>query len=279
MNTGRSATKIFFTALVAVVVLIIFVYCILFFQVRSLENDSLYQPVGAYQMDIAALGVEEKFISSETGESINVAQKIVESDYIILFFHGNAGNVTYHTQYIDLFDSLEYSFVMIDYPGYGKSSGTPNQENVTAAARAAYDYVIEQTSFTSEQIILFGHSLGGAVAVDLAAEVEEAGLIVMSSFTSTHEVARDRYPSWLLNPRFFLKNKYQSIDLIVQSQSPVLLIHGDADTVLLPEYSQALFQAAAEPKELYIIEGAGHSDGIQVAGERVFAERIQAFIE
>jgi hypothetical protein len=128
------------------------------------------------------------------------------SQRVLLFFHGNAGNISHRGESIAIFHRLGLSVLIIDYRGYGRSEGTPSEDGLYRDARAAWRWITEEQGLPAEQIVLFGRSLGGAVAANLAAEVQPGGLILESSFSSARDAARVIFP--LLSRVSFLRHAY-----------------------------------------------------------------------
>jgi uncharacterized protein len=163
----------------------------------------------------------------------------------------------------------------LDYRGYGKSEGSPDEAGVYRDADAAYLYLVEGRKFAPKDVYLYGHSLGGAVAVNLASRRACGGLIVESSFTSIPDMARHIYRVPLA--RYLPRSRFNSESAIAQVGAPVLIIHGTRDPVVPFEMGRRLFEAAREPKEFLPVEGAEHDDPYIVGGEAYF-RRINAFV-
>lgn len=176
----------------------------------------------------------------------------------LLFFHGNAGNVSHRLESIAIFHQLGLNQLIIDYRGYGQSSGAPSEQGFYLDAQAAWQHLNVKRTIPSEQIIVFGRSLGGAVAVWLAQQEQPGGLIVESSFTSVPDRAAELYP-WL-PVRWLAKNRYHSQQRIAQVKAPILIIHSQEDSIIPYHHGQALFAAANEPKEFLQIQG-DHNGG------------------
>ncbi|MEK6409984.1 MAG: alpha/beta hydrolase [Acidobacteriota bacterium] len=199
----------------------------------------------------------------------------VESKMVLLWFHGNAGNLSYRYEMIRAMMELPVQVFIIDYRGYGKSEGKPTEQGLYLDARAAWDYLINERRVAPEQVIIFGKSLGGAPAIDLASQVAPAGLIVQSSFTSAGDVAAAVMP---FLPRVLLHTKMDSLSKIDRVRCPKLFIHSRADEVIPYELGRRLFEAAPEPKEFYEVMGAPHNSTYEVGGKPYF-EALRGFIE
>jgi uncharacterized protein len=197
----------------------------------------------------------------------------------LLYFHGNGANIGANVELAGRFRRMGLSVLLFDYRGYGKSqSRFPNESRVYEDAEAAWQYLVEQRGISPENIVLFGHSMGGAIALDLAIRhPNAAGIIVQSSFTSIREMA-DFVPYYRIFPLgLLLTQSFDSRQKIERLQMPVLLIHGTADRMVPAQMSEALYAAAPQPKTLWMVPGAGHNDVSNVAGMN-YEQVVQPFI-
>jgi hypothetical protein len=194
---------------------------------------------------------------------------------VLLWFHGNAENIGYDLVHLQALAEMGVNILAVDYRGYGRSEGQPDEAGVYRDADAAYDYLINQHHFRAEDIFIYGHSLGGAVAINLASRRPCGGLIVQSSFTSARAMARRILIIPLID--WVVKSRFDSVEKIRRVHAPVLIVHGTRDEVVPFEMGQQLFRAAPEPKRFYPIEGAGHNDLMEVGSEDYLA-RLQSFI-
>jgi fermentation-respiration switch protein FrsA (DUF1100 family) len=186
------------------------------------------------------------------------------AEMVLLFFHGNAGNITHRYDMIQWLMVLPVNVFIIDYRGYGKSRGNPSEKGLYLDAQAAWNYLVSQRRIPPERVILFGESLGGAVAIDLATRVRPTGLIVQSSFTSIPDMAKVIFP---FLPRFLVRTKMNSIGKISKVDCPKLFIHSPPDEVVPYKFGRRLFEAATEPKQFYEVPGASHNDTYLVGGQ------------
>lgn len=178
--------------------------------------------------------------------------------YTILYHHGNASDLGDILWVLQKLRDLGFAVFSYDYPGYGKSAGSPSERGLYAAADTAYRHLTETLNIAPHNIIAYGHSLGGAVAVDLASRQLLAGLIVEGSFVTAFRVAT----RWAISPF----DKFRSVHKIKTVRCPILILHGRQDDVIRLWHGQQLFASAPEPKRAAWIEGAGHNDLIAVAG-------------
>ncbi|MEL6470732.1 MAG: alpha/beta fold hydrolase [Cyanobacteria bacterium J06623_4] len=199
----------------------------------------------------------------------------------VLYLHGNGSNIGDLAERALLLHRLGCSVLLIDYRGYGLSSGPfPNEQRVYEDAKAAWQYLRQVQQVPGERLILYGRSIGGAIAIQLASEhPEAAGLVVEATFTSMRAmVQQDSQWLWLPVDRL-LTQRFESLEKVRSLQMPLLLMHGTADRVVPAEMSQALYDAAAtEDKTLLWVEGADHNNLPLVAGDR-YSQAVGAFIE
>jgi hypothetical protein len=195
-------------------------------------------------------------------------------EMVLLFFHGNAGNITHRTDMILSLIGLLVEVFIVDYRGYGKSKGRPSEAGLYRDARAAWDYLLTRRHIHPERIVIFGKSLGGAVAIDLATQVVPAGLIIQSSFTSVPDMAKQMIP---FLPRFLIRTKMDSINKISRVHCPKLFIHSPADEIVPYAYGRRLFEAASAPKQFYEVPGAPHNETYRIGG-LTYLKVLQRFI-
>ena len=181
----------------------------------------------------------------------------------VLFVHGNAGNIADRAPHAELLADAGFDVLVFDPRGYGRSSGRPSERGTYVDARAALAELLRRPGVRAERVILFGESLGGAIALDLALSAPAAGLILQSTFTSVRDMARVHYP---LIPRAAVPDAYPSLRRIGGLRAPLLCLHGDRDEVVPVLYGEALFDAAPEPKELHVFPGVAHNDMLARAG-------------
>lgn len=191
---------------------------------------------------------------------------------VLLYLHGNGENIGANLEHAHRFHQLGFSVLLIDYRGYGRSEGKfPTEAQVYQDAQVAWDYLVQQRGIKPQHIFLYGHSLGGAIAIDLAVRnPEAAGLIVESSFTSLLDMVDHQGVYSLFPADLLLSQRFDSLSKIESLQMPLLLIHGTDDQIIPPRMSQVLFDAAIVPKKLFIVPYADHNNVGSVSGEQYF---------
>jgi pimeloyl-ACP methyl ester carboxylesterase len=194
---------------------------------------------------------------------------------VLLWCHGNAGDITSRYEHIDFMISIPVNILIFDYRGYGKSEGIISENGLYRDTRAAWDYLIGEKEIPSRRIILFGESLGGAMAIELATQVHPAGLIVQSTFTSVPDMAKVLYP---FIPAWIVRTQMNSISRIPLITCPKMIIHSPADEVVPYRLGKELFDAAPPPREFYEIPDAGHNETWLVGGHEYLA-KISRFID
>ncbi|MEE8138123.1 MAG: alpha/beta hydrolase [Thermoanaerobaculia bacterium] len=192
----------------------------------------------------------------------------------VLYCHGNTGSIAQRIGIFRMLRRLRVNLLAFDYRGYGRSAGSPSEAGLYLDVRAAYDHLVGVLDQPPETVLLFGHSLGGAVAIDCALERQAAGLVVQSSFTHIRDAARAVLPAWPLH--LVARPQFRSIDKVGRLELPKLFIHGEGDETVPFALGQLLFEAAAEPKEFYAVPHAGHKDVHRHGGLR-YLYRLSRF--
>lgn len=208
----------------------------------------------------AGLGQEEVYFQAADGTRLHGWH--VPHDQpraVMLFCHGNAGNVTHRADSLRaLHNGVGVAVFVFDYRGYGRSAGRPSEEGIIADARAARAWLAQRAAVPEQEIVVLGESLGGAVAVHLAAEDGAGALVLESTFTSVADMGAELYP-WL-PVRYLIRTRLDSLSKIAKYHGPVLISHGDCDTIVPFAHAQRLFRAANEPKEFVAMTGCDHND-------------------
>lgn len=197
-----------------------------------------------------------------------------QSRGVLLFFHGNAGNISHRFDSLKIFNELGLATLILDYRGYGRSQGRPSEEGTYHDANAAWRYLTEQRRIAGEDIVFFGRSLGAAIAAYLAAKHTPGALIIESAFTSIPDIAAEVYP--FLPARWLARFHYNTKAHLRSVSCPVLVVHSRDDDIIPFAHGRRLFTAANEPKQFLEIRG-GHNDGIFVSRQS-YVDGLDAFL-
>lgn len=198
-----------------------------------------------------------------------------DAEATLLFFHGNAGNISHRLDSISIFYDLGLSVFIIDYRGYGNSDGRPSEDGTYRDAMAAWDYLVGERRRRPDEIIVFGRSLGGAVAASLAATVTPAAVILESTFTSMKELGKHHYP---FLPVSRISRVHYPVDRYISSfKCPVLIIHSPQDEVVPFGLGRRLFEHAPEPKMFLSISG-DHNNGFLLSRD-AYVKGIRQFFQ
>jgi fermentation-respiration switch protein FrsA (DUF1100 family) len=244
-----------------------------------LEKHLIYFPMRAHDATPVGLGLahEELALRTEDGVRLHGWFLPVEGSRLsLLVCHGNAGNVSHRLDRALLLQSrLKLDVLLFDYRGYGASEGSPDEEGTYRDARAAYRWLVAR-GIGPERVVLFGESLGSAVALQVAVEVEARALVLESPFASIPEMARAVYPFLPVWP--FVRTRYDNVAKVGRLRMPLLVLHGDRDEVVPFTQGRRVFDAAPEPKTFFAIPGASHNDTYLVGGE-AYWQALRAFLE
>jgi fermentation-respiration switch protein FrsA (DUF1100 family) len=186
----------------------------------------------------------------------------------LLFLHGNAGNISHRLDSVMLFHQLGLDVLIIDYRGYGRSEGAPTERGTYLDAQAAWNHLAGERGVDPGRIVVFGRSLGGAVAAWLASVNDPAAVIIESSFTSAPDIAQRLYP--FLPARLLSRLKYPTRDFVARLSCPVLIVHSRDDELIPFAMGRALYEAAPAPRELLEISG-DHNSGFLLSRDRYLA--------
>ncbi len=271
-ETMNNVLSIIFLAAAAYVVILLALF---FLQPKLIYFPDMPSRALGPGPDSIGLAYENIHISTEDG--IRLHGWFVPSPSprgVVLFFHGNAGNISHRLDSLNIFHELGFSTLIFDYRGYGESGGKISESGTYRDAEAAWRYLIEQRGITASEIVLFGRSLGAAVAAYLASHRNPAALVVESGFVSVPEMAARLYP-WL-PVRYLARILYPTGNYLSAASCPVLIAHSRDDEIIPYEQAEALFELAAEPKQLLTFHG-GHNEGFLASGRR-YRDGIDAFL-
>lgn len=199
----------------------------------------------------------EFFYRTEDGQSINGLFFTGSGSDVVLYFHGNAGDLSGWQFVAEDFTSHGFNVMIIDYRGYGKSSGKISEKGFYLDGEGAYQHLVEN-GFNPENIIVYGRSIGSGVAVDVASNYPCKGLILEAPFSSLKELADEKLP--LFFPSLYLKFRFDNVTKINRVKCPVIFLHGTLDTLIPPSHSKSLFKKFIGKKEMILVQGASHND-------------------
>lgn len=246
-------------------VALVFLGLLLFFALRWFEHSVTFHPqryddrAGWKQPE----GAQDVWLKTTDGVRLHGWQFEANEQpafATIIFFHGNGGNIGSVGWVGERLASRGFDVLLLDYRGYGRSEGDVDGETgLYADADAAYEYVTKTRGVRPSSVVLYGQSLGTAVAVDLASRRQSAALILESGFSSASDLASTVLPILPRRLHFLAKNRFESALKLSTVRCPVLITHGDPDLIIPTEHGRLLFAAANEPKQLLIFPGAGHN--------------------
>jgi fermentation-respiration switch protein FrsA (DUF1100 family) len=241
------------------------------------QSRMLYFPLRDIEMTPRAAGFEyeEVFFAARDGIQLNGWFVPAPSPSgILLFCHGNAGNISHRLDSIGIFRRLGLSTFIFDYRGYGKSGGRPTEKGTYLDAEAAWRYLVEERGVAPSEIVLFGRSLGGAVAAWLARDHDPRALIVESSFLSVPDIGSALYP--FLPVRLLSRFSYNTLEYLRAVRCPVLVAHSPEDEIIPFSHGLRLFESAPAPKEFLEIRG-DHNYGFLLSGKE-YEEGLRRFL-
>jgi hypothetical protein len=232
-----------------------------------LQPHYVYYPERNLTADPGRLGLRFDSIYFETADGLTLSAWFIPGDNargVILFCHGNAGNISHRLESIQIFHRLGLDVFIFDYRGYGQSEGKPNEPGTYQDAEAAWRYLIEERQLAPADIIVFGRSLGGAVASWLTRSHTPRALILESTFTSLREIAGTLYP--YLPVKLLLRFQYNTAAYLRGVNCPVLIVHSRDDEIMPFSQGRHLFDIAKEPKHFLEITGT-HNEGFIASGK------------
>ena len=246
--------KYFFILLILIIAVRLWFY--------SFEAKTIYYPTRPWEGTPADFGMPYEDLTLRSADETKLNAWYLPkagSDCTVLFLHGNAGNISNRLPDLAFFHKLNLSTMILEYRGYGKSEGKPSEKGLYQDARAAFDYLILRKNMDPHTIVLFGESLGGAVAIELASRVSVMALICEGSFSSLHDMGKTYFP--YLPMRWLLTQKYDSLSKVAKIHGPKFFIHSRNDEIVPFALGKKLFDAATAPKE-FIVRSGGHNDYI-----------------
>lgn len=222
------------------------------------------------------LDYREVWLETEDGERLHAWwAPHPQARAVLHFSHGNAGNISHRLDSLRIFHSLGLSVLMYDYRGYGQSSGSPSEPGLYLDAEAAWRWLVDEAGVAPDQIVLFGRSLGGTVAAQLATRKQPAALILESTFTSVPDIAAEIY--WWLPVRRLARVQFDARSALAHGNQPTLIVHSPDDEIVPFSHGLALLEAAPQPRDLLELRGS-HNTGFLLSEQR-YREGLAAFLD
>lgn len=243
-----------------------------------LQQQMVYHPTKAIGATPSTLGYEFEDVQLVTEDEVRIHGWFIPSDstdLTVLYFHGNAGNISGRLETIQLLHELGLNVFIIDYRGYGKSDGSPSEQGTYKDARAAWKYLQSSRAISDSSIVIMGRSLGGSVAAWLAARKSPAATVIESTFTSAADLGADLYP-WL-PVRWMINFEYNTLQNIREIDSPLFMAHSRDDQVVPFHHGEKLFEAARDPKKFIELEGS-HGSGFWETGAK-YRDGLKKFLK
>ncbi|HOK41355.1 MAG TPA: alpha/beta hydrolase [bacterium] len=263
--------------LLKIFILLIIIAIILKLFVMFYEHNMIFFPDHNISVFPENLKYEDIYFTNSEGIKLNGWFFPAASNEVILFCHGNGGNISHNISFIQFIYSLGYSIFIIDYRNYGNSAKIkPDEAGIYNDGEAAYNYLIKEKKYKPEEIILWGHSLGTTVVSYIADKYQCKCLILESPFTNAVDMSKIIIP--FLPLKYFMRVKFNNLERVKRIDVPKLIIHGTIDETIPFSLGKKLYENAKEPKEFYIIENAGHNNIYQIGGIE-YLKKIKNFIE
>lgn len=226
--------------------------------------------------DTIGLAYEEVTIVTEDGVPLDAwFLPVDQARGVLLFFHGNAGNISHRLDSLKVFNELGLATLIFDYRGYGRSRGVPSEEGTYRDAEAVWRYITEQRHTQPKDTVFFGRSLGAAIAAYLATQHTPGALIIESGFTSVPDMAAEAYP--FFPARRLARFRYDTEAYLDSVSCPVLIVHSRDDEIVPFAHGRRLFAVANEPKQLVEMRG-GHNEGFLVSGQ-TYMDGLDGFLK
>jgi hypothetical protein len=261
------------------ILVIVVSYGLLIVVVYFMQGRMLYLPdVSGRTLTMTPIdvGMDYHDVSIKTSDGVTLHGWFIvgRPTQVLLFFHGNAGNISHRLDSIRQFQNLGMSVFIIDYRGYGQSGGSTTEKGIYRDADAAWRYLTEDRGISSNDIVIFGRSLGASVASWLATQHQPLALIVESSFTSVPDIAQELYP-WL-PARWLSRFSHATRDYVRNVRCPILVTHSRDDEIIPFHHGEAIFASANEPRTLLALRGTHNEAFLQ--DERVYIEGVRTFL-
>lgn len=263
------------------VVAFLLIYVGLLALLRIFENRLIFFPdiPGRLSGDWQPHGLPVEDVWLHTSEGVKLHAWWIAgpgAEFTFVAFHGNAANIANRAEIYDLLWRVPANVLAVEYRGYGKSEGKPDEAGLYLDAQAAYEYLLKERGIAPWRIVVVGHSLGTAVAADLASKREVGGVVLEAPFASGAAVARRVYP-FLPGLGWAVKSKFETSKKLAQVRAPLLVVHCTNDPVIPFALGEEVFRAAREPKTFLRIDGYCHEEASLIAPE-IYQEKLREFL-
>ena len=256
------------------------IYAVLLLTVYLNQSSLLYLP-GMPSRELTAsprdIGLIHEDVRLLTDDGVDLHGWYIPTERArgtLLFFHGNAGNISHRLESLQIFHQLGLNVLIFDYRGYGQSQGQPGERGTQLDALAAWHHLVDIRGESPDRIVLFGRSLGGALAAWLAARVQPGALILESAFISVPELAAELY--WWLPARWLSRLQYNTRNYLAEVHCPVQVIHSREDEIIPYRHGQSLYEAAHPPRTFLELRG-DHNTGFIVSGDN-YMRGLETFL-
>lgn len=235
------------------------------------EKQLIYYPAKEVEVTPKALGLSFDDVTLDVEPGVKIHGWFIKGSKepptaTILFSHGNAGNIADRLDRVLSWRDLGADFLLYDYRGFGRSTGSPDEAGTYLDGRAAYDYLVRTRGVDPKRLVLMGESLGCAISIQLALDRPAAGLILEAPFASIPHMASAIYP--FLPAKFFVRTRYDNLEKIPLLKMPLLVVQGTRDEVIPVAQGKMVFDAAVSAKHYLAIDGANHNDVYVIGGTR-----------
>lgn len=266
------------TMILSILFLVSTVYLLIILLVYFFQHKLLFFPDKNLIANPGFYGYKYENVNFNTSDTVSLHGWYIPADsarYTLLFCHGNAGNISHRLESIKQFHELGLNIFIFDYRGYGESEGSISEKGTYLDSQAAWNYLLEEKNIDSKSIIIFGRSLGAAVACDLAVKKQPIALIMESPFISVPDLAVQIY--WFLPVRWLSRFEYNNLEKIQKLNCPIWIIHSKQDEIIPFSHGHKLFENAKPPKKFLEIQGA-HNDGFLVS-QKIYISKLMQFLE
>ena len=242
-----------------------------------MQGRMIFYPVRKLTASPADIGLHYESVSLTASDGVKLHGWFVPAQAekgALLFFHGNAGNISHRLESLKIFHDLGLSTLIIDYRGYGESQGTISEKGTYLDGEAGWDYLARVKGFPPQEIIVFGRSLGGAIAAYIAGRKQPGGLILESVFTSVPDMGARMYP--YMPVRLLSRYQYDTRKALQSVTCPVLVVHSHHDDIIPFKNGLQLYETARQPKRFLEIRG-DHNEGFYVSG-KIYIDGLDEFV-